>query len=160
MDTTKRKQQQQAWHVRNKEKNNARSREYYQQNKESANSRRKLWREDNSERQKEYDKDYEARNREARKEKNKKWRENNPEKYKLNKDEYLSRKTSATPQWYEAALVKQIYLKRDELSKLWGFQLHVDHVIPLQGENVCGLHCWDNLQILEATLNISKSNNY
>ena len=58
----------------------------------------------------------------------------------------------------EKQLVKQMYIKRDELSKLWGIVLHVDHIVPLQGTNVCGLHCWDNLQLLEAGLNCSKNN--
>ena len=67
---------------------------------------------------------------------------------------------NATPVWYEKELIHQLYLKRDELSKLWGIKLHVDHVIPLRGKNVCGLHCWDNLQLLEASINQNKGNSF
>jgi len=86
----------------------------------------------------------------------KKYREQNPEK----RIKYLRKQKSAIPQWHETDLVKQLYLKRDQLSKLWNISLHVDHVVPLQGKNVCGLHCWDNLQLLEASLNISKHNKF
>ena len=71
-----------------------------------------------------------------------------------------AKKLQAVPLWYEAELVKQLYCKRDELSKLWGIQLHVDHVVPLQGKAVCGLHCWDNLQLIEASLNLTKLNKF
>jgi len=36
--------------------------------------------------------------------------------------------------------------------------LEVDHVIPLRGENVCGLHVENNMQILTRAENIKKGN--
>lgn len=39
-----------------------------------------------------------------------------------------------------------------------GFAWHVDHMLPLQGEAVSGLHVWSNLQVIPAALNQSKRN--
>lgn len=52
-------------------------------------------------------------------------------------------------------------LYKDEITKFYNNRPdnhHVDHIIPLKGENVCGLHVPWNLQYLPAHMNIKKSN--
>jgi hypothetical protein len=58
-----------------------------------------------------------------------------------------------TPLWADAEKIRQIYIDRPD-----GY--HVDHIIPLKGELVCGLHVESNLQYLPAKENISKKNKF
>ncbi len=90
----------------------------------------------------------------------KRWKSKNPDKVALLVDTRKKVLKQSTPPWFEHDLVNTIYRKRDELSRLWGVDLTVDHVVPLQGKKVCGLHCWINLQLIERKENGRKHNKY
>jgi hypothetical protein len=45
-------------------------------------------------------------------------------------------------------------------SALFGFSWHMDHIIPLQGRNVSGLHVWNNLQVIPGRDNLAKHNKF
>lgn len=57
----------------------------------------------------------------------------------------------ATPPWVDRSAIVEFYRNRPE-----GF--HVDHIVPLTGKGVCGLHVLDNLQYLPAIDNLKKGN--
>ena len=64
-------------------------------------------------------------------------------------------KKKATPSWSEADKIHLVYEKASTL----GFE--VDHIVPLNGGKlVCGLHVWNNLQLLDKELNIAKGNRW
>jgi len=62
-------------------------------------------------------------------------------------------KLRRTPCWSESEAILEFYKNCPE-----GY--HVDHIIPLQGKTVSGLHVLENLQYLTAKENLSKSNSY
>ena len=100
--------------------------------------------------------------------KNKEKIKNNSKKYWENNKEYYHRKSilrlvlikEVTPLWYEKEKINKLYKLRDLMTKTWGVQFHIDHIVPLQHDKVCGLHCLDNLRPMIGTLNIAKSNKF
>lgn len=65
---------------------------------------------------------------------------------------------SATPAWSDKDQISVIYKKARELSSLYGVPFQVDHIVPLRGKTVSGLHVPANLQLLAADLNHKKRN--
>jgi hypothetical protein len=64
----------------------------------------------------------------------------------------------ATPVWADFEKIKAFYETADALGMLTGEWHEVDHIIPLQGRTVCGLHCPANLQVVPRSVNRAKSN--
>jgi len=65
-------------------------------------------------------------------------------------------KLNRTMSWTETQDIKELY----EFAAKMDGDFHVDHVIPLRGELVSGLHVYDNLQIIPASENCSKGNKF
>ena len=58
----------------------------------------------------------------------------------------------ATPAWADMDAIRAIYAEAQRLG------MHVDHIEPLRGRNVCGLHVANNLRLLAPLDNLKKGN--
>ncbi|HDU5574529.1 TPA: hypothetical protein RFV54_001062 [Klebsiella aerogenes] len=74
-----------------------------------------------------------------------------------------ARKISSTllagDEWNEF-VISEMFDLRDIRSNQTGIKWHVDHIIPLKGKSISGLHVWYNLQLIPATINIRKNNKF
>lgn len=70
-------------------------------------------------------------------------------------------KLCRTPAWLDEDaywMIEQAYELAQLRTKLFGFSWHVDHIIPLQGKLVSGLHVPTNLQVIPGVENARKGN--
>jgi 5-methylcytosine-specific restriction endonuclease McrA len=65
-----------------------------------------------------------------------------------------------TPDWSGAAKIEKIYKLCEDLTATTGIPHEVDHIIPLKGKFISGLHVPENLQILPREQNRSKYNKF
>ena len=88
--------------------------------------------------------------------------------YNVNKDKSNAKvakrrasKICATPDWLtqiDRDEIRELYEVAQAFKLYTGEEYHVDHIIPLKGKDVCGLHVPWNLQVIPAKENLSKSN--
>lgn len=71
-----------------------------------------------------------------------------------------AKKKQAQPIWTNENYIKIFYFLAKEEEQRLGTKVVVDHIIPLQHPDVCGLHCEFNLQLLTQSDNCSKGNSF
>lgn len=118
----------------------------------------KIWSKKNRIKKCEQTRQYRYRNPEKRRLQEKKWRKANPDKVKAMVKRYYEKnygkirayfrkryaqKLQAIPRWANLRRIESVY---KAVSLKPGFV--VDHIIPLQGKTVCGLHVENNLRII------------
>lgn len=138
------------------------------------------WAKNNPDRSKEISDNWNAKNKKREAIRAKVWRKNNPETYKrvikewrennlvkynaymaMSANDRRIAKLNRTPKWlseFDLLAIKCKYSVCAMLNKHGVEKWHVDHIVPLQGQNVSGLHVPWNLQVIPASKNMQKSN--
>lgn len=91
------------------------------------------------------------------------WATVNPHKRSANEARRRAAKLRRTPKWLtpdDFWLMEQAYELAALRTKMFGFAWHVDHVIPLQGKRVSGLHVPQNIQVIPGEENLQKHNRH
>lgn len=105
--------------------------------------------------------EYRNKNITKENERTRRWKKTNPDKVNHLNATRRARKRNAMPKWLTKEQINEIksfYTTARKTSATFDESFHVDHIIPLKGDNVCGLHVPWNLQILPGSVNISKGN--
>ena len=133
--------------------------EWRNRNKEHHNQKGKDWVAANKEKRKLISrKYYDSLQIEVRRERKKNTISKNPNHYRAYVSNRRARVKQATPKWANIFFLKEAYSLAIERSRVTGFAWHVDHIIPLNGKSVCGLHVEYNVRVIPASENIRKSN--
>jgi hypothetical protein len=154
-DPVKSKADRAAYYVENQEKIRAAVQDYAARNKEKVAAANKAkyerYKRDHPDRLQRYSEKSVAIHSEQRREYNRRYRSTEEGKAKRAAYEAWrrSRKQNATPPWADRDKIEAFYMARPE-----GYE--VDHIIPLKGKLVSGLHVLDNLQYLAMSDNRKK----
>ena len=119
------------------------NRRYYTENTESVNAQKRQYWVDNIDRMRE------ARQR---------WAVENRHVMRFHSAKRKKLIIRATPTWADMRAIRAVYAEAERLTIETGVLHHVDHIIPLHGEDVCGLHVHWNLRPLPWRDNIVKKN--
>lgn len=150
-----------AFLVENREEINLRSRQSRERRKDEINARVRKNRKLNPEKYRTVDNKRYDNNKEVRKACSRRSYRNKAGHYAHIAKLRAFNKKRATPKWLTEEHKQQIkvfYEESSRLTKDTGIKYNVDHIIPINGEAVCGLHVPWNLRVITETENFKKSN--
>jgi hypothetical protein len=129
--------------------------------KKCANKQTDAWVAKNKQKKRESAKRWIDGNKEKHLKNSRNWSKNNPGKRNAQTMRRIAAKKQATPPWLTHEQHKEIeiiYIKSSTLTQETGIPHEVDHILPLQGKEVRGLHVPWNLQIVTRSTNRKKNN--
>ena len=88
------------------------------------------------------------------------WRKKNRGLVNASTAARFARKLQATPKWADANEIRKFYETAALLTKNTGVRHEVDHIVPLRGKTVSGLHVPANLRVITKVENMKKGNTY
>jgi hypothetical protein len=65
-----------------------------------------------------------------------------------------------TPKWVDLKAIKKFYDVSHWMTEVTGIEHHVDHILPLNGRLVSGLHIAENLRVLPGPENLAKGSKF
>ena len=137
--------------------------EYRKKNKGRLNAHARLWDLKNPERKAERDRTYRARNAEKVASTTRAYRQENKALFAHHANMYRLTKRQACPPWLDDEvkfLIAEAYDLAQRRAELCGGEWHVDHIVPVRGKSVCGLHVPWNLQVIPKEVNLRKHNHH
>ena len=149
--------------ARDKENQKRLAQEWYGRNKELAKERAKAWALANPEKASESKQKWRKENTKTHNAINREWFANNKDKRASYEGKRRAAQLQRTPKWLTESDLRMIEAKYSlaaMLTRETGITHHVDHIIPLQGKKVSGLHVFSNLRVIPGTDNVKKSNSY
>lgn len=142
-------------HARELAANTAR---YRKNHPEKTRAELQAWRAAKKEHLRSYRAQYHTRNQPVLNAKHAAFKKLHPGMYAFYQAKRLKRVKRATPAWANQFFISEAYELAALRTKMLGFPWHVDHIVPLRGKNVCGLHVETNLQVIPGVDNLKKSN--
>lgn len=118
------------------------------------------WHKENGEARKRHAKSYYENNKEKALAASERWAKENPAAVKAKDARRRAAKALRYPLWADRVEIDYVYHAAQVIKDVYGTTWHVDHIVPLQGEKVSGLHVASNLQLLSPEANLSKSNKF
>lgn len=94
---------------------------------------------------------------------NKVWKVANPARMQAADAKRRAARMQRTPAWLtedDLWFIEQAHDIAQKRTQVLGFSWHVDHIVPLQGKLVSGLHVPHNMQVIPAVDNCRKANNF
>lgn len=157
------KEYQRQYRLANKEKASLYQKEYRLKNQEILIAYKKSWDSENQDKVKINSKKRYATKKDDIKSYVSVYKKANPAKVTAWNAKRKAAKIQRTPKWLSDIDLERIetqYRLAEILTRLHNKPWHVDHIIPLQGKLVSGLHVPNNLQVLIGSENCSKQNNF
>lgn len=130
------------------------------ENRKRLTAKAVVWRKENPEAWRKTYREYHIRNKERRAAQHAEWAKANSDKRRATTARRRAAKLQATPPFADKDRISQIYAEAARIESETGERMHVDHIVPLQHNLVCGLHCEANLQIIPGAINEAKHNKW
>jgi len=91
------------------------------------------------------------------------WKKNNVHLNRMYNLNRIAKKKQRTPSWFsefDELVMKEAHHLAKLRKEVTGIKWDVDHIIPLCGKKVSGLHVYNNIQVIPNSINVQKHNKY